>query len=168
MNPFFPEKEYTGTYVIPFEELYEEGIRGIIFDIDNTLVPPDLPADTRSRELFRRLRAIGFKTCLVSNNRAPRIRPFAEALRTPFVAKALKPRKYGYRKAMEIMGTKPEETLSVGDQIFTDIWGARRMGIHTILVLPMEPKEEPQILLKRLLEKPVLKAYRRRNGKPLA
>ena len=91
MNPFFPEEEYPDTYVIPYEKLYEMGIRGIIFDIDNTLVPPDAPADTRSRELFRRLRAIGLKTCLVSNNKSPRIRPFAEALRTPYVAKALKP-----------------------------------------------------------------------------
>ena len=105
MNPFFPEEEYPDTYVIPYEKLYEMGIRGIIFDIDNTLVPPDAPADTRSRELFRRLRAIGLKTCLVSNNKGPRIRPFAEALRTPYVAKALKPRRFGYRKAMEIMGT---------------------------------------------------------------
>ena len=51
MNPFFPEEEYPDTYVIPYEKLYEMGIRGIIFDIDNTLVPPDAPADTRSREL---------------------------------------------------------------------------------------------------------------------
>ena len=65
MNPFFPEEEYPDTYVIPYEKLYAMGIRGIIFDIDNTLVPPDAPADTRSRELFRRLRAIGLKTCLV-------------------------------------------------------------------------------------------------------
>ena len=86
MNPFFPEEEYPDTYVIPYEKLYAMGIRGIIFDIDNTLVPPDAPADTRSRELFRRLRAIGLKTCLVSNNKGPRIRPFAEALRTPYVA----------------------------------------------------------------------------------
>ena len=163
MNPFFPEEEYPDTYAIPYEKLYEMGIRGIIFDIDNTLVPPDAPADTRSRELFRRLRAIGLKTCLVSNNKGPRIRPFAEALRTPYVAKALKPRRFGYRKAMEIMGTKPEETISIGDQIFTDIWGARRMGIHAVLVAPMEPKEEPQILLKRLFEKPVLMAWRKRK-----
>ncbi|MBQ7535560.1 MAG: YqeG family HAD IIIA-type phosphatase [Stomatobaculum sp.] len=166
MNAFFPEEEYASTYEIPFEKLYEKGIRGIIFDIDNTLVPPDAPADTRSRELFRRLRAIGLKTCLVSNNKPPRIRPFAEALRTPFVAKAWKPRRFGYRKAMQIMGTKPEETISIGDQIYTDIWGARRIGIHGILVAPIDPKEEPQILLKRLLEKPILKAWRKR--KPLA
>ncbi len=165
MSRFFPETEYDSTYSIPFEELYAQGIRGIIFDIDNTLVPPDAPADTRSRELFRRLRAAGLKVCLVSNNKGPRILPFAEALRSPYVAKALKPRKYGYRKAMEIMGTSPAETVSVGDQIYTDIWGANRMGMHTILVRPMEPKEEIQILLKRILEKPVLWAYHRRKGK---
>ena len=111
---------------LPFAELYEEGLRGIVFDIDNTLVPPDAPADERSRELVRRLRALGFRICLVSNNRGPRVQSFAEELGLPFVAKALKPRRYGYRRAMRIMRTRPEETVSVGDQLFTDIWGANR------------------------------------------
>lgn len=159
LNPFFPEARYKSAYAVPYEKLYAAGIRGVIFDIDNTLVPPDAPADERSRELFRRLGEIGLRTCLVSNNRAPRIAPLAAALGTQFVGKALKPRKYGYLRAMEIMGTEPESTISVGDQIFTDIWGANRIGMHTSLVEPMERREEPQIVLKRILELPVLFLY---------
>ncbi len=165
MNLFFPDKETESAYRIPYEKLYASGIRGVIFDIDNTLVPPDAPADERSRELFRRLKDIGLKTCLVSNNREKRIRPFADELGTPFVARALKPRKRGYRKAMELMGTEPGTTVSVGDQIYTDIWGANRLGMHSILVKPMTLKEEPQIVLKRIIERPILAAYHRKKKK---
>ena len=62
---FFPDEYMVSTYVIPFEELYKEGYRGIIFDIDNTLVPHGAPSDARSRELFQRLKKIGFETCLL-------------------------------------------------------------------------------------------------------
>ena len=161
MNPFFPERSFESVYALPLAELYEEGLRGIVFDIDNTLVPPDAPADERSRELVRRLRALGFRICLVSNNRGPRVQSFAEELGLPFVAKALKPRRYGYRRAMRIMRTRPEETVSVGDQLFTDIWGANRTGMHSVLVAPMERREELQIRFKRLIERPFLHAYRR-------
>lgn len=165
MNLFFPEMETASAYGIPYEKLYASGIRGVIFDIDNTLVLPDAPADERSRELFRRLKDIGLKTCLVSNNRAKRIRPFAEELGTQFVAGALKPRRLGYRKAMKLMGTEPATTVSVGDQIYTDIWGANRLGMHSILVRPMTYREEPQIILKRIIELPVLAAYHRKKRK---
>lgn len=162
MNPFFPEQMCGSVYEISFAQLMQEGVRGVIFDIDNTLVPPDAPADRRSAELIHTLRELGLKICLVSNNRGPRVRAFAEATGLPYVAKALKPRRRGYRRAMEIMGTAPESTVSVGDQLFTDIWGANRAGLHTVLVKPMEKREEPQILLKRLIEKPFLWAYLRR------
>jgi len=165
MSLFYPEMETESVYGIPYEKLYASGIRGVIFDIDNTLVLPDAPADERSRELFRRLKDIGLKTCLVSNNRERRIRPFAKELGTQFVAGALKPRRLGYRKAMKLMGTEPATTVSVGDQIYTDIWGANRLGMHSILVKPMTYREEPQIILKRIIELPVLAAYHRKKRK---
>ena len=75
--------------------------------------------------------------------------------------KAGKPKPSGYRKAMEQLGTDTGNTIFVGDQIFTDVWGANRAGIHTILVKPIHPKEEIQIVLKRYLEKIVLYFYQR-------
>ena len=81
---------------------------------------------------------------------------------------AAKPAKGGYRKAMEEMGTDPQNTLFIGDQLFTDVWGARRAGIYSILVKPIHPKEEIQIVLKRYLERIVLHYYKkelkRRHG----
>ena len=161
----WPERETKSAYGIPYERLYEEGIRGVIFDIDNTLVLPDAPADQACRELFRRLGDMGLRTCVVSNNRGPRVETFAADVGTGFVSRALKPRKYGYRKAMELMGTTPETTVSVGDQLFTDIWGANRMGMHSILTKPISFRDEPQIMLKRLLEAPVLFLYHRKKRK---
>ena len=163
MRAFFPEDEVNSVYDFPFERLTARGIRGIIFDIDNTLVPPDAAVDARCRELIRSLKTAGFRICLVSNNKAARIAPFATALNLPFVERALKPRRYGYRRAMARMGTTPAETIAIGDQLFTDIWGANRAGMHSLLVKPMEPKEEIQILLKRFLERPVLWLYRRKK-----
>ena len=79
---FFPDEYVASTYVIPFEKLYEEGYRGVIFDIDNTLVPHGAPADERARKLFRRLGDIGFQSCLISNNQKPRVEMFNREIGT--------------------------------------------------------------------------------------
>ena len=102
---------------------------------------------------------------LVSNNGEERVRPFAEQVNSGFISKAGKPRAGGYKKAMQVMNTDPKHTLFVGDQIFTDVYGANRTGIRTILVKPIHPKEEIQIVLKRYLEKIVLFFYRRKCQK---
>ena len=78
LERFFPDEYVDSAYGIPFEELYRKGYRGIIFDVDNTLVPHGAPADERAIKLFERLRALGLKTCLLSNNKEPRVRSFAE------------------------------------------------------------------------------------------
>lgn len=164
-NMFFPDEYVASTYVIPFEELYEKGYRGVIFDIDNTLVPHGAPADNRARKLFERLKAIGFESCLLSNNQTPRVEMFNKDIQTHYICDAHKPSIRNYVKAMEIMGTDMQTTLFVGDQLFTDVWGAKRTGIHNILVKPIHPKEEIQIILKRYLEKIVLYFYKKEKNK---
>ena len=156
---FYPDEECSSTYKINFEEYYAKGYRGIIFDIDNTLVPHDAPADKKAVQLFKRLKKIGFKCVLLSNNRKSRVEKFNDAVNVEFIHFACKPSKKGYIKAMEMMGTEPENTFFVGDQLFTDVWGAKRVGIHSILVHPIDPKEEIQIILKRLPEKLLLRRY---------
>lgn len=166
-NTFYPDLYVVSTYVIKFEELYEKGYRGIIFDVDNTLVPHGAPADKRALELFERLRKIGFDTCLISNNQEPRVKPFAESVESKYVFNAHKPSTKNYKKAMELMGTDVNTTFFVGDQLFTDVWGAKRTGMKSILVRPIHPREEIQIVLKRYLEKIVLYFYKKdkRKGK---
>lgn len=158
---FYPDRYCTSTYEIDYSALYAKGFRGIVFDIDNTLVPHGAPADPRSRQLFMRLHTMGFRTLVLSNNKEQRVRSFAEAVKaTGYIYKAGKPAKAGYRKAMQLLRTKPYNTVFIGDQIFTDVWGAKRVGIHSILVEPVEKwKEEPQIILKRFLEALVIKEY---------
>lgn len=164
---FYPDDYIASTYVIPFEELYKKGYRGLIFDIDNTLVPHGAPADERAIVLFERLRKIGFDTCLISNNQKPRVQPFADKVGSKYVFDAHKPSTKNYKKAMELMKTRKENTLFVGDQLFTDVWGAKRTGIKSILVKPIHPKEEIQIVLKRYLEKIVLFFYKRSKKEKL-
>ncbi len=162
---FYPKEYRDSTYTTDFQKLYQEGYRGILFDVDNTLVPHGAPATEESVELFRRLHEMGFSTCLISNNKEPRVTPFADAMETPYVYKAGKPKRSGYQKGMEIMGTGTQNTLFIGDQLFTDVWGANRAGLYSILVKPIDPKEEIQIVLKRYLEKIVLFFYERRKQK---
>ena len=160
---FYPDNEVENAYDIDYETLYKKGYRGVIFDIDNTLVPHGAPADDRAIALFERLREIGYHTVLLSNNKEPRVKPFADNVGSLYVFKAGKPGGKGYAKAMTDMGTDPATTLFVGDQLFTDVWGAKRMKIVTYLVKPIHPKEEIQIVLKRRLEWIVLFFYHRKK-----
>ena len=162
LKTFYPYQWVDSTYDIPWDEWYAKGIRGVIFDVDNTLVPHDAPADERAMALFAKFREMGMQTCLVSNNKEPRVKSFSEQVGgSHYVYKAGKPSKKGYLAAMKKMGTKKKTTLFVGDQLFTDVWGANRTGIRSILVKPINPKEEIQIVLKRYPEKLVLFFYKR-------
>lgn len=165
LERFYPDKEVLSAYKLDYEKLYLQGYRGIIYDIDNTLVPHGAPADKRAVRLFRRLQKIGFATTLLSNNKEPRVKSFADQVNCPYIYKAGKPGTAGYEKAMEMMGTRKENTLFVGDQLFTDIWGAKKAGIMTYLVKPIHPREEIQIVLKRKLESIVLYFYHRKMRK---
>ncbi|MBD5552527.1 MAG: YqeG family HAD IIIA-type phosphatase [Lachnospiraceae bacterium] len=165
LSSFYPDEYLDSTYSIDFGAFYRRGIRGVIFDIDNTLVPHDAPADERAVQLFERLHKMGCQTMLLSNNKEPRVKSFAEEVKSDYLYRAGKPKRAGYLQAMERMGTTAQTTLFVGDQLFTDVWGAGRSGIYAVLVKPIHPKEEIQIVLKRYLEKIVLYFYRRENKK---
>lgn len=156
---FYPKEYYTSTYVIDFQKYYDQGFRGILFDIDNTLVPHNAPATKKAIQLMERLKAIGFQVCLVSNNKEPRVAEFNKKLKVQYIFKAGKPLKKGYHRAMELLGTTADNTMFVGDQLFTDLWGANRSGIYSVLVKPINKKEEIQIVLKRIPEKLILFFY---------
>lgn len=166
LEKFYPDEYLDSTYAIDFKEYYQKGFRGVLFDIDNTLVPHGAPADERAKKLFANLRKMGMKYCLISNNQIARVKPFADEVQAYYIEDAHKPSRKSYERAMEQMGTSVADTLFVGDQLFTDVYGARRTGLFSILVKPIHPKEEIQIVLKRYLEKIVLFFYRRRKERP--
>ena len=162
---FFPDATADSSYTVDYDKLYGEGIRGIIYDIDNTLVPHGAPADDRAIAHFEKLKEMGMKSCLISNNQKPRVEMFNEKIGTEYIYNAHKPSTRNYLKACEIMGLDKSQVIFIGDQLFTDVWGDKRAGIRNILVKPIHPKEEIQIVLKRRLEWIVLYFYRKQLRK---
>ncbi len=160
---FYPKKYVRSTYAINYKKYYNKGFRGVLFDVDNTLVAHGAPPNDKAIDFFEKLRKIGFQTCLISNNKEERVKPFADAVKSPYIFDAHKPATKSYIDAMEIMGTEMGNTLFVGDQVFTDVYGGNRANMYTILVRPIHPKEEIQIVLKRKLEKIVLRSYKLRG-----
>ena len=168
-SKLFPDDYINSIYKADFHRLHEEGYRAVIFDVDNTLVPHGAPADERAIRFFKYLNECGFQALLLSNNKEPRVKSFAEDVKfASYIFKAKKPNPRSYEKAMQRMGVTRDKTLFVGDQIFTDIWGANRAGIRSIMVRPVKKwKEEIQIIFKRFLEAVILlayKVYRKRGG----
>lgn len=156
----FPRAYCESAYDIDYEGLYEEGCRGVIFDIDNTLVEDQQEATKNAVDLIDKIRRIGMQSFILSNNHEERVRLFAEAVGARYIFEAKKPLAKGYVRAMEMMGTDRSSTVFVGDQIYTDICGANNAGVFSILVAPVNPRELFHIRLKRLLELPVLMLYR--------
>lgn len=157
---FYPDERAKSVRDIDYEAFLRRGVRGIIFDIDNTLVPQDAPATEETEEFFRMIHALGFQTCVISNNTEERVKPFAERAGSEYVFHARKPLKRSYRKAMAFLGTDPQTTLFVGDQLLTDMFGARRLGIPCVLVEPISLKSDiATVRFKRKIEKWILKEY---------
>lgn len=165
LNKLYPDTYLDSIDDIDFEMYYEKDIRGIVSDIDNTLVPHGAPADEHIIKVFEKIHGMGIDTCLISNNKKLRVEPFAKAVNSKFIYDAHKPSRESYKKAMELMNTDKESTLFIGDQIFTDIWGANRTGIETVMLKQIDKKEEIQIILKRIPEKLILWLWKRKVRK---
>lgn len=161
LKTFYPDEYVDSTYGIDFAALKKKGYQGVLFDIDNTLVPHGAPATEQAKNFFAELRRLHIGYCLISNNKEERVKPFADAVQAKYVENAWKPSKEGYEKGMQMLGCTSKDCLFVGDQLFTDVWGAKKAGMYTILVRPIDPKEEIQIVLKRRLEAIVLFFYLR-------
>lgn len=159
MKIFFPKEDYESVYQIPIEKYKRKGIKAFFFDIDNTIALHGKPANPEIIDFFELLHKQGFQTVLISNNKKERVRSFARQVDSPYIYKAKKPKRASYQKALDMVKVDVTEAVFVGDQIFTDIYGANRVGIHSILVKPIAKSEELQIILKRLPEKLILQFY---------
>jgi len=162
-----PDVYLESIYDLDLEKLKKKGIKGIITDLDNTLISwgentiyPSL------NEWFEKLRAEGFKVCIVSNNSPDRVSIFAEKFNIPAVSGATKPRRRPFRRALEKLGIRPEEAAVLGDQVFTDVLGGNRLGLFTILVIPVSPREFIGTRVVRQIERYVLKALKKRGMLP--
>ena len=155
----YPYEYVESVFSIDYNKLYNKGYRGIMFDIDNTLVPHGKDSTKEIDELFKTIHKIGFTTLLLSNNNEERVKRFLKNIDSPYIHNANKPKTKNYFKAIEMMNIKKEEILFIGDQIFTDIYGANKSGIANILVKFIGHDVETKIGIKRNLEKIVCKLY---------
>ncbi len=167
MRKYFCPDYYLGTYREATPEfLASIGVKYLILDIDNTLAPYEQPEpDEAIFAWFRALEEAGITAAFVSNNKADRVSLFNRDLGFPMYPKGGKPGKKNMRAAMAALGAVPEATAIMGDQVFTDVWAGKRMKIKTILVPPIKDKRDLGTRLKRLLEKPVMRYYRKREAK---
>lgn len=158
---FYPYEYVESVFLIDYNKLYNMGYRGLIFDIDNTLVHHGDDSTPEIDNLFKVIQNIGFKTLLLSNNNEERIKRFIKNIDSLYICDAEKPNTANYLKAVEMMNISKEKVLFMGDQIFTDILGANRCGIANILVKYIRLKEETKIGKRRTLENIILKFYKR-------
>jgi HAD superfamily phosphatase (TIGR01668 family) len=154
-----------GVTEVSIAELKEQGIEAVLLDLDNTLTrwqSHDVPEEIS--EWLKELKQSGMKLCLISNTRfGRRLKKMSEELEIPFVKRAWKPRKQGFRSALKDLGVSPDRAVMIGDQMFTDVLGANRSGIYSIMVSPMAHKEFAGTKVSRMMEKPLLAWFRRRG-----
>lgn len=156
MFDLFRPKEYVSSiFDIDYNELWDKGIRGLLFDIDNTLATYDAPAPTQSAEdLVRQLREVGFSIWIISNGKKERVLSFAKRLSVPAIWKAHKPFPTGIGKIRKHMKLHPEQIAIIGDQLFTDVCAGNMGNIYSILVKPIsEERDEWVTKIKRNTEK---------------
>jgi len=153
-----PDACIESIYSISPEGLKKIGIKGIILDIDNTLVPTyTTEANIKVKAFLDEMKKNGIKTAIVSNARQQRVEQFCRHLDVEYYYKALKPFRKGLLKAVEGMGLLPREVAIAGDQLFTDILGGNLLGMKTLLIKPIDRNEPFPVRIKRLFEKPFLR-----------
>lgn len=156
----FPDIKYNSINDIDVEMLAKKGIKFAILDIDNTLVPYTSPKPNQDALSFLdKLNDNEIKYCFVSNNSANRIDIFNEEICAPAFSKAGKPLLFGINKAMNVLGAMKENTVLIGDQVFTDTLGGKRAQILTILVDPIKEVDTLFFKFKRYFERKIIKSY---------
>lgn len=157
LERFVPDKYYKSIYDINYKALKKSGIRCLIFDLKNTLVPENVKSPTRKvKDLFEDLKDMQFKLVIMSNTFKKEVTPFKELLCVDSSYLSMKPLKRKYKKVMKVYGFKDNEIACIGDQLFFDIYGANRMKFTSILVNPISTDEFAVTKLNRKLENIVI------------
>ncbi|WP_462405590.1 YqeG family HAD IIIA-type phosphatase [Gracilibacillus sp. Marseille-QA3620] len=164
LKSFLPAQHVKSIYEINPQDLKNKGIKGIITDLDNTLVEWDRPLATPELiTWFEEMKRNDIKVTIVSNNKEVRVKAFADPLNIPFIFRARKPMTKAFKHAVELMGIQKEQAVVIGDQLLTDVFGGNRSGFHTILVVPVAQTDGWATKLNRRIERRIL-AWFRKNG----
>ena len=159
-----PHFYFKGIHELPLEFYDENNIKAVLFDVDNTLEPyaTALPSE-KTVSLFNSLKEHGIKIAVISNNHEPRVRAFCEPLNVPYSFESGKPSSKKINQAIEQLGVTKNETVIVGDQLFTDIWAANNSDIKGILVDRINSNESLFIKMKRVLEIPFISSIKKKG-----
>lgn len=157
----YPKFYYKNVQSINLEELDRLNIKGIILDVDNTLIDYKRIMPEEIKKWIEEAKNKNFKVCILSNsNKKDKISKVADELDLEYIMSAKKPFKLGYNKVLELLKLSPEECVAVGDQVFTDVIGANRMKINSIYVEPINKKEYWYTKWKRPIEEWILNGYK--------
>jgi len=160
LKKYYPDNYINSVFEIDFQKLYNKGYRGILFDVDNTLVHHGDDSNEKVDALFKTIKEIGFKTILISDNNEKRLLRFLKNIDSPYIAEANKPSPQSFLKALEMLELSNNEAICIGDQIFKDILGANKSKIDSILVHFITVKENEKIGIRRRIEKIILRFYK--------
>ena len=161
---FLPDQHVKSIFDITPESLIEKGVKGIITDLDNTLVEWDRPSATpKLIEWFENMKKHNILVTIVSNNNEERVKSFSDPLVTPYIYRARKPMTIAFNRAVKEMGLKKEETVVIGDQLMTDVFGGNRGGFHTILVIPVAQTDGVATRFNRAIERRLLNIFRKQG-----
>jgi len=156
----YPKAYFKKLREIDFDFLKENGIKGIILDLDNTLINYYREFENGTEDWIRITKQQGIKLCIVSNsNKVEKVKMVAEKLQIPYFYFAKKPLKSGFLKAQKLMNIENKNIAVIGDQIFTDIIGANRCEMFSILVEPIEEKDIFITKIKRPIEKRIIRKF---------
>lgn len=162
---FLPNEHVKSIFDIKPESLQKKGIKGIITDLDNTLVAWDVAdATPEIIEWFKQMKAHNIKITIISNNKRERVKIFSEPLDTPFVFSARKPLSRAFKSAAKEMQINKDDIVVIGDQILTDVLGGNSAGFRTILVVPIVQTDGKVTRFNRRIERRIL-SYMRNKGK---
>ncbi|MDC3413314.1 YqeG family HAD IIIA-type phosphatase [Aquibacillus sp. 3ASR75-11] len=164
LKKFLPNEHVKSVLDIKPDQLKEQGVKGIITDLDNTLVPWDVrDAPPVIVEWFKIMKKNEIKVTIISNNKEDRVKLFSNPLETPYVYNARKPLGHAFRKAVEEMKLSRDEIVVVGDQLLTDVLGGNLAGFYTILVVPIVQTDGKITRMNRKIERRMLNWMRRRG-----
>lgn len=160
LKKFLPERYVKNVFQIKPSMLQEDGIKGVITDLDNTLVAWDV-ADATGEVInwISDLQKAGIQVTIISNNNEERVRIFSEPIKVPYEAAARKPSTKAFHRASERMNLQPHEVAVVGDQLLTDVLGGNRGGFHTILVTPIVQTDAKITRFNRAIERRILNHF---------
>ena len=162
----YPKEYLNSVKDISIELLNKNNIKGLILDVDNTLISLDKKMPAGIVEWVKNVKANGIKICILSNsNKIDKVEAVAKLIESPYIFFGKKPLKSGFLRAQNILKLKAGNIAVVGDQIFTDVIGANRCGMFSILVKPIEEKDYLITKIKRPLEKMIIKSYQKKKLK---